>query len=85
MNQIKVVNIKCGGCEAGIISALNEKGIRNVQVDVQNQMVSFDGDSELANKTLTKMGYPEANSLEAKSFLRKAKSYVSCLIGKSKK
>lgn len=85
MNTVKVVNIKCGGCAAGIISALNEKGLKDVKVDVANQTVSFTGDLEIARNTLTKMGYPEAGTRAAQNLLKKAKSYVSCLIGKTKK
>lgn len=85
MSKIKVVNIKCGGCEAGIIAALTKEGLKNVKVDVQKQEVSFDGDSKKAKKTLLKLGYPEAGSKEAESLFKKAKSYVSCAIGKAKK
>ena len=85
MNTIKVVNIKCGGCEQMIISSLAKGGITNVQVDVAKQTVNFDGDIEKAKKILADLGYPEENSAEAKSFLKKAKSYTSCLIGRIKK
>jgi hypothetical protein len=30
MNKIKVVNIKCGGCEKGIIDALEKAGLKNI-------------------------------------------------------
>ncbi|PIR13003.1 heavy metal transporter [Candidatus Falkowbacteria bacterium CG11_big_fil_rev_8_21_14_0_20_39_10] len=84
MTTIKVVNIKCGGCEKGIISALEKEGLKNVQVDVSGQEVSFEGDRDRAAKKLTQMGYPEAGSPAAKSLLKKAKSFVSCAIGKTK-
>lgn len=84
MITIKVVNIKCGGCGKGIVSALEKEGLKNVQVDVSGQEVSFDGDRDRAAKKLIQMGYPAAGSREAKSFLKKAKSYMSCLIGKTK-
>lgn len=85
MNKIEVVNIKCGGCAAGIEDALTKKGLKNVKVDPSCQMVEFEGDTELAEKTLLKMGYPKAGSDEAKSFLKKAKSFASCMAGKTKK
>lgn len=85
MDTINVVNIKCGGCEKGIVSALTKDGMENISVDIESQKVSFDGDAEIAKKTLSKMGYPEANSPEAKKFSKKAKSYISCAIGKTKK
>jgi copper chaperone CopZ len=85
MPTIKVVNIKCGGCENSIISSLEQLGLRNVKVGVTNQAVSFEGDIEIAKKKLSSMGYPEAGSREAKSFLKKAKSYASCMVGRIKK
>ena len=84
MNTLKVVNIKCGGCEKGIISALEKKGLSNVRVNVANQTISFDGDINIARKKLASMGYPEAGSKQAKSILKKAKSYMSCAVGKMK-
>ena len=85
MSILNVVNIKCGGCEANIVDSLGKLGLTNIKVDSENQTVSFTGDEEIAKKKLAKMGYPEANSLEAKKFSKKAKSYLSCLIGKNKK
>lgn len=85
MPEIKVVNIKCGGCEAGIMAALDKAGLSDVKVDVDNQLVSFVGDYEIAKQVLTKKGYPEAGSKEAANFMKKAKSYISCMIGKTKK
>ena len=85
MSILKVVNIKCGGCEQMIISSLAKEGLANVKVDIANQTVSFDGDVEKAKNILAKLGYPEAGSKEAKSLLKKAKSYTSCMIGRVKK
>ena len=85
MSILTVVNIKCGGCEQMIISSLEKEGLTNIKVDVANQTVSFDGDIEKAKNILAKLGYPEADSKEAKSFFKKAKSYTSCLIGRIKK
>ena len=50
MNTVKVVNIKCGGCEQMIISSLGKEGITNVKVDVANQVVNFEGDIDKAKK-----------------------------------
>ncbi len=85
MNTLKVVNIKCGGCEQTITSSLEKEGAINVKVDVANQTVSFDGDVEKAKSVLAKLGYPEESSREARSFLKKVKSYASCMIGRIKK
>lgn len=85
MSKIEVVNIKCGGCAASIEDALTKKGLSNVKVDPGCQMVEFDGDKELAEAVLLKMGYPKAGSAEAKSLVKKAKSYASCMVGRTKK
>jgi copper chaperone CopZ len=81
MKKIKVVNIKCGGCEAGIIKALEKAGLKNIKVDVANQEVYFDGDEKMAEEVLNKIGYPKADSEEARSILKKAKSYQTCAVG----
>ncbi len=81
MKTIKVVNIKCGGCEKGIKDALSKKGLQNIKVNVKTQEVSFEGDFNLAKATLEKLGYPEHTTKKAKSVLRKAKSYETCAIG----
>lgn len=82
MNTIQVVNIKCGGCQKSIVNAMQKNGFNSVNVDIEKQEVSFEGDVAMARAMLLKMGYPESNSEEAKSLMRKAKSYVSCAIGK---
>ena len=84
MTILKVVNIKCGGCQNGIIDALQKKGFKDVSVDIEKQEVSFNGDVAEAVQILSKMGYPEASSPAAKSLLKKGLSYVSCAIGKMK-
>ena len=78
---LKVVNIKCGGCEKSIKMALEAEGIKNVEVSHENQTVSFEGDRELASKILGRLGYPEADSEKAKSLLKNARSYTTCAVG----
>ena len=85
MPIIKVVNLKCGGCEQSVKSALAKAGLRNIAVDVARQSVSFDGDEAVAGKILARLGYPAADSPQAKSLTKKAKSYLSCAIGRIKK
>ena len=84
MTTITVVNIKCGGCEKKITSALSDAGIADVSIDVAKQEVSFEGDVDVAKRVLSSLGYPEAGSQEADSFLKKGQSYVSCVIGRLK-
>ncbi len=82
MPTLKVVNIKCGGCENQIKSALEKEEIGNIKIDVAGGTVSFDGDIEEAKKILSSLGYPEEGSEEAKKFSKKAKSYISCMTGR---
>ncbi|MFW0862474.1 MAG: heavy-metal-associated domain-containing protein [Candidatus Komeilibacteria bacterium] len=85
MPTINVVNIKCGGCAAGIKDKLSKNGFSNIEVSPDEQTVSFDGDEVLAEKILAKMGYPKAGTKEAANLIKKAKSYISCMIGKTHK
>lgn len=84
MNTIKIVNLKCEGCKNTIISTLEKNGILNVNVDIKKQEVSFEGDMQIVKEQLAKIGYPEAGSPEAESLIKKAKSFVSCAMGKMK-
>jgi copper chaperone len=85
MAILKVTNIKCGGCENMIISALKKAGLTEIKVDVTSQTVSFAGEADKAGKVLSSLGYPEAGSKEEGSILKKAKSYASCMVGRIKK
>lgn len=82
MNTLTVVNIKCGGCEKKITDALTKAGLSAVVIDVAAQTVSFEGDPDVARKSLSGLGYPEAGSPEAESLLKKGHSYISCMIGR---
>ena len=82
---VEIQNLKCHGCASTITNKLSElKSIENVSVDVENDTVTFDYNSdetlEIAKTKLHKLGYPlvgEDNKLGTK-----AKSYVSCAIGR---
>ncbi len=82
MSTVTVVNIKCGGCEKTITSALTKAGLMNISIDIPKQAVSFEGDERIAKRTLSDLGYPEADSPEADSTLKKGKSYMSCATGR---
>jgi copper chaperone len=79
-----VENIKCGGCANSIKNKLNTiEGISDLAVQVEKGQITFDATDEntvsTVESTLSKMGYPKVgeNHLSAK-----AKSYVSCMIGR---
>ncbi|WP_445748558.1 heavy-metal-associated domain-containing protein [Polaribacter sp.] len=82
--NIQIENLKCGGCAATIkkgISAIN--GVNDVAVDVENSIVTIDSENtNLADikEKLSKLGYPEVG--DKNTVLHKAKSFVSCAVGK---
>lgn len=85
--QIEVENIKCGGCANSITNKLSElEGVEAVEVDIEQGRVEVNGaessrDSVVA--ALLGMGYPESGSIEGiKAATAKAKSFVSCAIGR---
>jgi copper chaperone CopZ len=61
---------------------MQKEGFAQVEVNIEKQEVGFEGDVEKAKAILSKLGYPEADSEAAKSLTKKAKSYVSCALGK---
>ncbi len=84
---IEVENIKCGGCANTIKTKMEViEGIHSVEVDIEAGKVSIDGDESLRNDytaALAKMGYPEVGSVQGlESAGAKAKSFVSCAVGR---
>ena len=87
--ELSVENIKCSGCANTITSKLNAMDIiDSCEVDVENGVVTVYGDE--SNKTevsqlLLKLGYPETGTAEGlKAAKAKAKSFVSCAVGRMK-
>ena len=82
---IHIQNLKCGGCANTINKGISSiEAIQNVSVNVDESTVTFsygteDQLNEVKNK-LKSLGYPEDG--EANTLGDKAKSYVSCAIGK---
>lgn len=82
---LHIQNLKCGGCAYTVTTKLSAiEHIENVHVDVENDAVTFDfvseNDLEKVKQKLLALGYPavgEANPLSAK-----AKSFVSCAVGR---
>ena len=84
---IAVENIKCGGCASSIRKGLLEdEHVAEVEVDVEGGRVTVDGDPDTRDRIalkLASMGYPEVGSVEGmKAAAAKAKSFVSCAIGR---
>lgn len=80
--QITVENIKCGGCMNSIQTALLKLGnVEKVTIDKETETISVLGEisrEQLIDK-LSSLGYPEKGN---NTLLRKAKSYVSCAMGR---
>lgn len=89
---VSVENIKCGGCANSIRKQLVAmESVENVNVDVEQGQVSLQCSDSVNSdelrlqlvQTLLKMGYPETGSVEGlKSAGAKAKSFVSCAVGR---
>lgn len=82
---VHIQNLKCGGCASMItknLTALDD--VSDVIVEVEDESVTFDYSDEntlhLVKDTLADLGYPEDG--ERNSLTDKAKSYISCAIGK---
>ncbi len=88
--RIEVENIKCGGCAGSIRKGLAAlEGVRTVEVDIDGGVVEVEAPEaqrdEIVRK-LASMGYPATGSLHGlKSAGAKARSYVSCVVGRMDK
>ncbi len=85
--EILVDNIKCGGCANSISKKmLQQEGITAVNIDVERGAVSIEGDESQRDhyaKALQGLGYPEQGSVEGLGSVgAKAKSFVSCAVGR---
>ena len=82
---IQIQNLKCGGCANTITKNIVVlEGITNVTVNVEESTVTFNYETEAqlveVKEKLKTLGYPEDGATN--SLGSKAKSYVSCAIGK---
>ncbi len=85
--DITVENIKCGGCAGSITKKLAAAFDTDaIEVNIEQGIISIDVDNakrEQVVKTLLDLGYPETDSVHGfGSAKAKAKSFVSCAIGK---
>lgn len=81
-HNIKIENIKCGGCINSIQSALLRiEGVLDVKIDKDTETVTVKGTAtkDILAQELSRLGYPEKGNND---LLKKAKSYISCAIGK---
>ena len=85
--QISVENIKCGGCANTIKTKISEmEQVDGCDVDVESGTVSIEGDEQhraAVSGRLLELGYPESGTAEGlKAAKAKAKSFVSCAVGR---
>ena len=82
-NTLKIQNLKCGGCANTIITQLSKlNGISDIDVNNEHNELAFNYVRQNLNelKITIYLGYP--NLGEANSLPKKAKSFVSCAIGR---
>jgi copper chaperone CopZ len=83
--ELYIQNLKCGGCANTIINKLSElEDVSSVDVDVESSVVSFEHTSEntinTAVEKLATLGYPVEG--DKNTVISKAKSFVSCAVGR---
>ena len=85
--SFQIQNLKYGGCASTITRKVESiEGVDSVNVNIDESTVSFNGDEESANQikvALDNIGYPLED--EMNSTVKKAKSYVSCMVGRMTK
>ncbi|QEP44449.1 heavy-metal-associated domain-containing protein [Ectothiorhodospiraceae bacterium BW-2] len=84
---IAVENIKCGGCANTIVTKMGAlEGVEGVTVNIEEGVVAIEGQNEDRQRyceALAAMGYPEVDTLHGLSSVgAKAKSFVSCAVGR---
>ena len=84
---IHIENLKCGGCAATIKKGiLGISSVYTVEVDVETSEVKVSYTEDVVTsikEKLSKLGYPEAG--DKNTVLHKAKSFVSCAVGRLEK
>ena len=85
---LEIQNLKCGGCANTIVTRLeNLEGISDISVNNEEDTVSFDyiqgNNLEEAKTLLSKLGYPIVG--QNNPLTKKAKSFVSCAVGRMNK
>ncbi|MEN9434184.1 MAG: hypothetical protein RLZZ422_1773 [Pseudomonadota bacterium] len=84
---LEVENIRCGGCVNTITRKLmSDERITDVKVDIEAQTITVSSEEDVkasAEALLFSLGYPLRGSVQGlESFKEKARSVVSCAIGR---
>lgn len=84
---IHIENLKCGGCAATIKKGiLGIDSVEEVSVSVENSEVSVSHKTDVIlqiKEKSSKLGYPETG--DKNTIAHKAKSFVSCAVGRLEK
>jgi copper chaperone CopZ len=90
LETVEVDNIRCEGCANTIEKALINEGFKSINIDLSCEPrkvtveLQNEASSALFRKTLRKLGYPFSDEEISfgNSTSLKAKSFVSCAVGK---
>jgi len=90
LKTIEVNNIRCSGCANTITKALEKEGFESIEIDLSCEprkvTVDIQDEASLAHfrTILRKLGYPFSDEEISfgNSATLKAKSFVSCAVGK---
>ncbi len=87
ITTIQIENLKCGGCAATIKKGiLGIDSVEEVDVNVETSEVKVSYKTDVIStikEKLSKLGYPETG--DKNTVLHKAKSFVSCAVGRLEK
>ena len=82
--DIQIENLKCGGCASTIKKGLSSiKGLQEIEIDIENSTISVNSNATILEEIKSKLsalGYPVVG--DKNTVIHKAKSFVSCAIGK---
>lgn len=90
LKSFEVENVKCQGCANTIISSLEKEGFSDISIDLSCEprkvTIGITDEAQVAQlrAVLRKLGYPFSDEeiRFAESATLKAKSFVSCAVGK---
>jgi copper chaperone len=82
--KIQIENLKCGGCAATIKKGLLTLDTNSqIEIDIEKSIVAITSEKDNVEEIklkLSKLGYPEVG--DKNTVLHKAKSFVSCAVGR---
>lgn len=84
--EFEILNVKCSGCENQIKTKVTGMpGVLSISIGSSLAVLEYDKEDTFKGviELLAQMGYPINN--EGNSVFKKAKSYVSCMIGRATK